>query len=269
LVKKEEEAAYYCPNEAHCPPQIKGKIEHFVSRKAMDIDSLGEEKIDLLFERQLIENYADLYDLTHDKLFGLEKSYLSEEGKERIVSFRERMVENILTGIENSKNIPFERVLFALGIRYVGETTAKKLAQYFKTVEALSQANSEELLAVEDVGVRIAESIQNWFNDLSHLQILIRLKEKGLKFEIEVDENSKISNTLEGLIFVVSGVFSVYRDEIKGLINAHGGKNTGSISSKTSFLLAGDNMGPEKRKKAEKLGIKIISEAEFRMMING
>ena len=267
LVKKEEEAANYCPNEAHCPPQIKGKIEHFVSRKAMNIESLGEEKIDLLFEKHLIENYADLYDLSFKQLLGLEKSYLSEEGKERIVSFREKMVENILTGIENSKNIPFERVLFALGIRYVGETTAKKLAQYFKTIEALSQANQEELLEVEDVGVRIAESIQNWFNDINHLQILIRLKEKGLKFEIEADENSKISNALEGLTFVVSGVFSVSRDEIKALINAHGGKHTGSISSKTSFLLAGDNMGPEKQKKAEKLDIKMVSEAEFREMI--
>lgn len=266
LIKKEEEAAYYCPNELHCPPQIKGRIEHFISRKAMNIESLGEGKVDVLYEHHLIDNYADLYDLKYEDLIGLEKSYINDS-KERIVSFKEKTVENILKGINNSKNAPFERTLFALGIRYVGESTAKKIAQHFKNIDNIANANIEELMMIEDVGERIAESIYKWFNISGNLETVIRLKEKNIQFECKTPYETQISKILEGYTFVVSGIFSIPRDEIKAQIEAHGGKYTGSISAKTSYVLAGDNMGPEKRKKAESLNIPIISENDFRNML--
>jgi len=267
LVRKEGEAAYYCPNEDACPPQIKGKLEHYISRKAMNIDSLGEGKIELLYDKGLVRNPADLYDLTFDKLYGLEKIIPSEDGKKsKKISFKEKTVENILKGIEKSKEVPFPRVLYALGIRYVGETVAKKLAFHFKSIDALKQASIEELVNVEDIGERIAESVVNWFKKEQHIEMVERLKKHGIQFEIV--EEFTVSDVLEGKTFVVSGVFEKYsRDEIKELIEKYGGKNVSSISSKTDFVLAGDKMGPAKKEKAEKLGVPIISEEDFEKMI--
>ncbi len=267
LVRKEGEAAYYCPNEDACPPQIKGKLEHYISRKAMNIDSLGEGKIELLYDKGLVRNPADLYDLTFDKLYGLEKIILSEDGKkQKKISFKEKTVENILKGIEKSKEVPFPSVLYALGIRYVGETVAKKLAYHFKSIDALKQSSIEELVYVEDIGERIAESVVNWFKKEQHIEMVERLKKHGIQFEIV--EEITVSDVLEGKAFVVSGVFEKYsRDEIKELIERYGGKNVSSISSKTDFVLAGDKMGPAKKEKAEKLGIPIISEEDFEKMI--
>lgn len=267
LVKIENEAGTFCPNELHCPPQIKEKLEHFISRKAMNIDSLGEGKIELLYANKLVENVADFYDLTYEKLFGLEKIITNQKTQtERVISFREKTTENILKGIENSKNVPFERLLFAIGIRYVGETTAKKLAQHFKNIDNLSSASYDELIQVEDVGERIANSIIRYFNQAENLEILIRLKNANLQMEIIEDETIK-STVLSGKTIVISGKFSISRDEMKAKIEQHGGKNSSSISKNTDFILAGENMGPEKRKKAEKLGVPLISEEEFLTMI--
>jgi DNA ligase (NAD+) len=267
LVREEGEAAWYCPNDTGCPPQIKGKLEHFISRRAMDIDSLGEGKIEMLYENGLVRLLPDLYDLRQDQLLGLTRITRDDQGKERKVSFREKSVENILKGIENSKSVPFERVLFALGIRHVGETTAKKIAMHFLSIDALMSAPLQELIQVEEVGEIIANSILDYFSKPVHQEVIARLREKGLRFSAEATRGA-LSDKLEGLTFVVSGVFSNYsRDAIKKLIEDHGGKNSGSVSSKTSFLLAGENMGPEKRKKANSLGIKIISEDEFLAMI--
>ncbi len=268
LLRKEGEAAWYCPNENGCPPQIKGRIEHFISRKAMNIDSLGEGKVEILFDNKLLHNIADIYDLKHETILGLEKEYLSEDSdKTRIVKFREKTVENILKGIEDSKKVPFERVLFALGIRYVGETIAKKLAVHFNNIDELQKAGFDELKEAEEIGGTIAGSILQYFGNPENLAIIARLKEKGLKFSVDASGAGKLSDKLQGKTFVVSGVFSLTRDEIKQLIEMHGGKNTGSISAKTGFVLAGDNMGPEKRKKAQQLNIPIISEQEFFNMI--
>lgn len=268
LSKNDEEAGTFCPNELHCPPQIKGRLEHFIGRKAMNLDSLGEGKIEILYERGLLNNIADFYDLQYDQLLGIEKHFPAEEGKPaRIVSFREKTVENILAGIQQSKKVPFEKVLFAIGIRYVGETTAKKLARYFKSMDALANATKEELMEVNDVGDRVAESIIHYFNQTENLEILIRLRNAGLQFALSEEENTQISNVLEGKSIVVSGVFSISRDEMKRKIEQYGGKNVSSISKNTHFVLAGDKMGPEKRKKAETLGIRIISEQEFYEMI--
>lgn len=268
LSKNDEEAGTFCPNELHCPPQIKGRLEHFIGRKAMNLDSLGEGKIEILYERGLLNNIADFYDLQYDQLLGIEKHFPAEDGKpDRIVSFREKTVGNILSGIQQSKKIPFERVLFAIGIRYVGETTAKKLARYFKSMDALANATKEELMEVNDVGDRVAESIIHYFNQTENLEILIRLRNAGLQFALSEEENTQISNVLEGKSIVVSGVFSIPRDEMKRKIEQYGGKNVSSISKNTHFVLAGDKMGPEKRKKAETLGIRIISEQEFYEMI--
>ncbi len=268
LIRKEGEAAFYCPNEDNCPPQIKGKLEHFISRKAMNIDSLGEGKIEMLFDNKLVSNAADLYYLTYDQLLGLEKIITSEDGKkEKKISFKEKTVENILKGIENSKSVPFPRVLYALGIRYVGETVAKKLAAHFKSINKLQNASFEELIAVDEIGEKIAESVINWFLKPEHLTMIDRLRAKGVQMEI-TEEALPVSNVLEGKAFVVSGVFENHsRNEIKELIEKHGGKNVGSISSKTDFVLAGANMGPAKKEKATKLGIPIISEEEFEKMI--
>ena len=270
LIRSEGESAYYCPNEAGCPPQIKGKLEHFISRKAMNIDSLGEGKIELLFDKGLVTNIADLYDLHYENLIGMEKIYPETEGKkERKISFREKTVENILRGVESSKQVGFEQVLYAIGIRYVGETVAKKLAAHFGSIDALINARHEELTEAEEIGDKIAQSIVTFFRNQNNIKTIERLRAKGLHFAIAGNEESLKSDKLQGLSFVVSGVFEHFsRDEIKKLIEEHGGKNVGSISSKTSYILAGDNMGPEKRRKAESLGIPIITIVEFLDMIN-
>ena len=269
LQQAEGEAGIFCPNSDHCAPQIKGRLEHFIARKAMNIDSLGEGKIDMLYANGLVKNIADLYSLTYEQLFGLEKVIEDEEGKTKTLSFREKTVQNILSGIEASKQVPFERVLFALGIRFVGEVTAKKLARHFKTMDAVANAPIEELTTVEDVGERVAQSITAYFNDTDNLEILMRLREAGLQFELSQSQSQPASDTLAGKSIVVSGVFTVPRDTIKELVERHGGKNVSSISKNTSFVLAGEKMGPEKRKKAEALGIPIISEEEFMTMIGG
>ena len=250
LVRVEGEAAWRCPNEAGCPPQIKGKIEHFVSRKAMNIDGLGEETIDLLYRQGLLHNIGDIYDLRLEDIAAQER-------------LGEKSAQNILDGIEASKSVPWARVLFALGIRMVGETTAKKIAKQYNTIDALQWATAEQLCAIEDVGPQIAENIVAYFNDMHNLEILERLRKAGLQMEGEAAEGPQ-SDKLAGQSVVISGTFSHHsRDEYKALIEAHGGKNVGSVSKKTSFILAGENMGPEKRKKAEDLGIRLMTEDEF------
>ena len=266
LQQNEGEAGVFCPNELHCAPQIRGRLEHFISRKAMNIDSLGEGKIEVLYAQGLVRNAADLYDLTYDSLFGLEKVIEDDNGKSKTLSFKEKTTQNILNGIEQSKSVPFERVLYALGIRFVGEVTAKKLARRFKNIDAMASASQEELIEVEDVGERVAESVIQFFNNTENLEMVMRLRAAGLR--MEVGEESRVaSDKLAGKNIIVSGIFSVPRDELKQLIEQHGGKNVSSISKNTTYVLAGDKMGPEKRKKAESLGIRIISEAEFREMI--
>ncbi len=267
LLQNEGEAGLFCPNELHCAPQIKGKLEHFISRKAMNIDSLGEGKIDLLYSQGLVRTAADLYDLTYDRLFGLEKTIGDDQGKTRVLSFKEKTTQNILHGLEQSLTVPFERVLYAIGIRYVGEVTAKKIARHFRSMDAVATATKEELIQVEDVGDRVADSILRYFNDTENLQMLMRLRHSGLKFEVE-EEVAPISQCLAQKSIVVSGVFTVPRDQIKVLVEQHGGKNVSSISKNTTFVLAGEKMGPEKRKKAEALGIPILTETEFRALID-
>ena len=274
LIQNEGEAAWYCPNSSGCPPQIKGRIEHFISRKAMNIESLGEGKVQVLFDNNLIKNYADLYDLTYEKMFGLENVVvinddfnLQDSPKTRKVSFKEKTVNNILKSLQKSKEVPFARVLFALGIKEVGEVTAKILANTFGDIDAIASASVEELQEVNTVGVTIAESIRNFFDKPENIIIIERLKKAGLQFNNEKKAVSD-SQALAGKSIVVSGVFSSFsRDEIKQLIEYHGGKNSSSISSKTDFLLAGEKMGPEKKKKAEALNVKIINEDEFLKMI--
>ena len=271
LVRRENEAAWICPNEAGCPPQIKGRLEHFIARRAMDIDSLGEGKIELLYDKGLVQNVADLYDLKYEDLLGLEKVYPSEEDeKPRRISFREKTVERILSGLENSLSAPFERVLFALGIRFVGETVAKKLTAHFRSMERIARASYEELIEVEEIGDKIAESVIKFFADPKNLEIIRRLREHGLQMESSGQEGvAPKSDALAGKSFVVSGVFNRFsRDELKAVIEKHGGKNAGSLSSKTDYLLAGDNMGPSKKQKAQSLGIPIISEEDFLKMID-
>lgn len=269
LERMEGEAVHYCPNSEHCPPQITGKIEHFISRRAMDVETLGQGRIEILMSNSLVRNIADLYDLEYEQLLGLEKTItdpLTQTTKK--ISFREKTVENILSALEQSKKVPFERVLFALGIRLLGETMARKLARHFGSIEALENASFEDLIAINEVGEKMARSILDYFNDAEHLEIIKRLKKAGLQFETEKEEQPA-EGKLSGSTLVVSGVFSKYsRDEIKALIEKHGGKITGSVSSKTSFLVAGENMGPEKRKKAEELGVRIISEEELEGLVN-
>lgn len=255
LIRVEGEAQHYCPNEMACPPQIVGKMVHFISRKAMDIDGLGEETVEQLYEEGLIQNIADIYDLSMDDLLPLER-------------MAQKSAENLLKGVESSKSIPFERVLFALGIRFVGETVAKKLARKFKSIEALRSADYEELIAVDEIGERIAKSIISFFSEETNMKLIERLRDRGLQFEIQEEELEGMSDKLTGKTFVVSGVFSNYsRDEIKKLIEKNGGKHSSSISSKTSYIVAGKNMGPAKLEKAQKLGISIISEDHFQEMI--
>ena len=269
LIRKEGEAIHYCPNESGCPPQIKGKLEHFISRKAMNIESLGEGKIEILYDKNLVRSIAGLYELTFEKLLGLEKEYfLEDQNKTRIVKFREKTVANILKGIEDSKKAPFERVLFAIGIRYVGETVAKKLALYYRNIDALMDAGFDDLLNVEEIGNKIAESIIAFFSNVQNRELILRLKNYGIRFKIDEAAYSPVSNKLKGNSFVVSGVFTKYsRDRIKKIIEENGGKNASSISSKTNYLLAGDNMGPEKKKKAASLNIPVITEDDFLKML--
>lgn len=255
LVRNEGEAQHFCPNQNQCPPQIKGGFEHFISRKAMDIDGIGPETIDLLFENNLIKDFADLYQLKKAELLSLDR-------------MAEKSVNNLISGIEASKNQPFEKVLFALGIKHIGETVAKKLVKAFKTIDSLSDASFDEIVEVDDIGEKIAGTILFYFKNENNKLLIEKLKASGLIFYSETEEISETNQTLNGKAFVVSGVFSkVSRNEIKDLIEKHGGKNTGSISSKTSYVLAGENMGPSKLAKAEKLGIPIISENDFLDMI--
>ena len=269
LVKADGETAWYCPNTLGCPPQIKGRIEHFISRKAMNIESLGEGKVEVLFDNNLIKDYSDLYDLTYEKLFGIEKTIVVDEINDitRKVSFKEKTANNIIEAIEKSKSIPFARVLFALGIKYVGETTAKLIAKSMGSIDNIINATVEELTEIEEVGEKIALSIKDFFADERNIHIINRLKNAGLQFEQEKKVVSS-NQVLSGMNIVVSGVFSTMsRDEIKQLIEDLGGKNVSSISKKTTFVLAGEKMGPEKRKKAESLEIEIKSEDDFLKMI--
>jgi DNA ligase (NAD+) len=255
LTRYEGEAAHYCTNDTACPPQIKGKIEHFVSRKAMNIDSLGAETIDQFYQEGLIATIADLYSLKAPEIARLERM-----GKKSAL--------NILDGIRASKEVPFERVLFALGIRFVGETTAKTLAKAFRTIDALKEATLEDLVQVDEIGARIAQSVMQYFADEKNLQVIERLREAGVQMQMEELDMSDFTDKLAGKSIVISGVFTHHsRDEYKNLIEKNGGKNVGSISKKTSFILAGENMGPSKLEKAEKLGIPIVSEDEFLQMI--
>ena len=256
LVRVEGEAAWRCPNEGGCPPQIKGKMEHFVSRKAMNIDGLGSETIDLLYSQRLLKNIADIYTLRQENIACQER-------------LGEKSAQNILASIEASKQVPWARVLFALGIRMVGETTAKKIAKRFPSIDQLQWAREEQLTSIEDVGEQIAKNVIAYFNDLGNLEIINRLREAGVQMESTEEEQTPQSNLLEGKSIVVSGVFAKHsRDEYKAMIEAHGGKNVGSVSKKTSFILAGENMGPEKRKKAESLGVEILTEEQFLELIN-
>lgn len=253
LIRREGEALHYCPNEVSCPPQQKGKLEHFISRKAMDIEGLGSETIDLLYRSELVSDYSDLYRLTQDQILGLER-------------FAEKSAENAILGIEKSKEIPFERVLYALGIRYVGETVAKKLAKHFKNIDAIASADFDTLIAVDEIGEVIARSVIEFFGQPQNLERIEKLKSAGLSFTLVEEEGG--SDSLAGLSIVISGVFERHsRDELKALIEKHGGKNVGSISKKTSYVLAGEGLGPSKRKKAEELEIPILTESEFEKMI--
>ena len=274
LVKNEGEAAWYCPNGSGCPPQIRGRIEHFIGRKAMNIESLGEGKVELLYEEGLVNNVADLYDLTYDKLFGLEKVITIEDEYSlmpvatRKVSFKEKTAQNILDALEKSKSVPFERVLFALGIKFVGESVAKVLAKALHDIDHIMSASVEEMTEINEIGDKIALSVRTFFDDPRNVAIVDRLKQAGLQFAMAEQAASDKEQVLAGKSFVVSGVFTHYsRDGIKETIEAYGGKNVGSISGKTDYVLAGDKMGPEKRKKAESLGIPIITEADFDAMI--
>lgn len=266
LVRKEGEAGHYCPNEEGCPPQIKGKLEHFISRKAMDIDSLGEGKTELLYDRGLVRNVADFYDLRYEDLFAIEKTIEGKDGEKRQLSFKAKTVENILNGIARSKTRPFERVLYGIGIRYVGETTAKVLARHFRTMDALMNATFGQLCEVEEVGEVIAGSVTEFFAREQERRIVSRLREAGLHMEYE---ERKGENILNGKAWVVSGTFSRSREEMKRIVEYFGGRMQSGVSSKTDYLLAGEKMGPEKRRKAEKEGIPIVSEAEFFDMIGG
>ncbi len=256
LIRNEGEAQHYCPNTAGCPPQIIGRIQHFISRKAMDIEGLGGETVALLVSNGLIQNYADLYELTVEQVIPLER-------------MAEKSAENLVAGVAASKSIPFERVLFALGIRYVGETVAKKLAKHYKNIDALAAASVEDLVSVDEIGDRIAESVISFFSSEENNGIIERLKSHGVQLAISAEKLANQTNVLLGNTFVVSGVFEkVSRNELKKLIEDNGGKVSGSISGKTSYVVAGESMGPSKRTKAEDLGVPIITEDDFLEMIS-
>ena len=256
LVRAEGDAKHYCPNTYGCAPQITGRIQHFISRKAMDIDGLGAETVDLLRKEGLIENYADLYDLKAEQIIPLER-------------MAEKSAQNMIEGIQKSKEIPFEKVLFALGIRFVGETVAKKLAKHFKSIDQLMVADLETLISVDEIGDRIAASILEFSNDLGNIQLINRLKSHGVQLQISEEDLKNQTDKLQGKVFVVSGVFyQLNRNELKKAIEDNGGKVSSSISKKTDYVVAGDNMGPSKKTKAENLGIAIISEDDFLEMIH-
>lgn len=256
LVRYEGEAAWYCPNDAGCPPQIKGRIEHFISRKAMNIDSIGPETVDDFYRQGLVHNVADLYTINVQQING--------DGS------RQRSAMKIVNGIEASKQVPFERVVFALGIRFVGETSGKLIARHFKNIDALKDATLEQLLEIDGIGEVMAKSIMTYFHNEQNIEIVERLRSYGLQMALSEEQTAQASDKLKGKSIVISGVFQHHsRDEYKLLIEQHGGKNVGSISGKTSFILAGDNMGPSKLQKAEKLGIQIVSEDDFLNMIEG
>ncbi|WP_445712944.1 NAD-dependent DNA ligase LigA [Flavobacterium sp.] len=256
LVRSEGEANHFCPNFYGCPPQIIGRIQHFITRKAMDIDGLGGETVALLFNAGLVTNYADLYELKKEQIIPLER-------------MAEKSAENLINGIEKSKMIPFERVLYALGIRYVGETVAKKLAKHYKSIDAIANASILDLILVDEIGDKIAQSVMQFFDNQENIRIIDKLKSFGVQLESDV-EDVLVSEKLKGKTFVVSGVFEIYsRDELKKAIEDNGGKVGSSISSKTDFVIAGDNMGPSKLEKANQLKIAIISEIDFKQMIDG
>jgi DNA ligase (NAD+) len=269
LVRNEGEVAFYCPNERGCPPQLRGKIEHFIQRKAMNIDSLGEGKIELLFDKGLVLTVADLYTLAYDQLLGLEKEIYNEEtGKSKKISFREKTVENILKGIDQSKKAPFKNLLFGLGIRLVGATVAEKLASYFKNMDALMTASYDELLQVPEIGGRIAQSVLDYFAEPENLQLVLGLKNAELTLETDDKPVIMEGEALTGKTFVISGVFQNFdREELKVKIEANGGKVLSGVSGKLNYLLAGDNTGPSKLEKARKLGVTILSEEEFLIML--
>ena len=251
LVRQDGEAQHYCPNYNGCNPQIIGRIQHFISRKAMDIDGLGGETVALLVNEGLINNYSDLYELTKEQVIPLER-------------MAEKSADNLIQGIEQSRNIPFERVLFALGIRYVGETVAKKLAKHYKSIDAITRASQEELVNVDEIGIKIAESVTAFFASEENILTINRLKDFGVQLEMSAEQLIGQTDKLKGDIIVVTGVFeTISRNDLKKLIEDNGGKVSSSISSKTSYIVAGDNMGPSKKEKAEKLGIMLISESEF------
>jgi DNA ligase (NAD+) len=253
LIKNEGEAVHFCPNSDSCPPQVTGRIQHFISRKAMDIEGLGGETVALLVNEGLINDYADLYTLKKDQVLDLER-------------MAEKSAQNLIDGIENSKKQPFEKVLFALGIRYVGETVAKTLAKDLKTIDEIIKADFERLISISEIGERIADSVLKFFKSPTNVEIITRLKSYGLNFKIEEQEQD--SSKLEGLKFIISGVFEKYdRKELKKLIEDNGGKNLSSLSKNTDYLIAGENMGPSKKEKAEKLNIPVINEYEFEKMI--
>ncbi|WP_413998484.1 NAD-dependent DNA ligase LigA [Flavobacterium sp. W1B] len=255
LVRNEGEANHYCPNFYGCPPQIIGRIQHYISRKAMDIEGLGGETVTLLFNNGLVQNYADLYELTVEQILPLER-------------MAQKSAENLVKGVENSKSIPFERVLYALGIRFVGETVAKKLAKHYVTIEALSRATLMDLILVDEIGDRIAQSVIEFFDNEENRIIIDRLKSYGIQFEIVEKVNPNATDKLSGKVFVVSGVFEKFsRDDLKKAIEDNGGKVGSSISAKTNYVVAGDNMGPAKLEKAAKLNIPIISEIEFMKLL--
>ena len=255
LIRKEGEAAHYCPNEDGCPPQIKGKMEHFVSRKAMDIDGIGEETVELLYSQGLAHNITDFYELKKEQLENLDR-------------MAEKSAQRILDGLEASKKVPFERVLFALGIRFVGETVAKTLVKKLHTIENIESQTLEQLTEIDEIGSRIAESVVDWFSKPEHLEIIQKLKEAGLQFAISEEQLAGRTEKLTGLNIVISGTFEKHsRDELKKMIEMNGGKNVGSISKKTNYLLAGENIGPSKLEKVTKLGIPTISEDDFLKML--
>ena len=256
MVRSEGEANHYCPNFYGCPPQIIGRIQHFISRKAMDIEGLGGETVALLFNNGLVHNYADLYELTVEQILPLER-------------MAQKSAENLVKGVEKSKSIPFENVLFALGIRYVGETVAKKLAKHYKNIDALSRATIMDLILVDEIGVRIAQSVIDFFDNQENRVTIERLKQQGVQFEIVEKVNPNATNKLSGKTFVISGVFEKFsRDDLKKAIEDNGGKVGSSISTKTDYVVAGENMGPAKLEKANQLKIPIISEDDFIQLVN-
>jgi len=269
LERQEGEVGNFCPNEDHCPPQIKGKLEHFIHRKAMNIDSLGEGKIEMLYDNQLVNDISDLYNLTYNSIFKLEKVFKGTDGaKDKKLSFKEKTAENIINGITASKSASFERVLFAIGIRYVGETVARKLALHFKNIDAIIAAGLEELQLAENIGEKVAASIFDYFHKRENLVLINKLKAAGLNM-VAGKEPDLLSSNLAGKSIVVSGSFgsSQRRKELEEMVVMHGAKLAGSVTSKTDFVVAGENMGPEKRQKALKLGIPVINEDEFLGML--